>query len=262
MPWVRIDEHALNHVKLLSLTHGAFRLWVEGLAYCQRHLTDGAIPMDALRTFRYASVKAVAELTTSIAGGSSLWVPDAAGYHVHDFLDWNEDRARVHEKREQARQRMSRLRGGDDRLHNGDPPRSREQPANNPRTVREQAAHVRCTTTTTTYTPPVLTDPEPGEKRAREDTDDEIAHRAGAFVDRYREAHQRYRHVVYLGNPRKDYEEALQLVQAYDDATLDRLVIVFLNANDDFVRNGTATIAKFRSRASWCQERVQAAGLA
>ena len=82
--------------------------------------------------------------------------------------------------------------------------------------------------------------------------------RAGAFVDRYRDLHERYRGAAYIGNPRKDYEEALQLVAAHDDETLDQLATVFLNADDDFAKSRTATVAMFRSRATWCEERLNA----
>lgn len=107
MPWVRIDEHALNHVKILALSADGFRLWVEGLSHCQRHLTDGAISRTALRTFRYALPAAVAELEASVDGLAPLWEPAAEGYQVHDYLQWNEPRERVLQNRQCAKQRMS-----------------------------------------------------------------------------------------------------------------------------------------------------------
>jgi uncharacterized protein YdaU (DUF1376 family) len=87
---------------------------------------------------------------------------------------------------------------------------------------------------------------------------DDSGRRAGAFVERYQDEHLNRRGVAYIGNPRKDYEEALQLVRVYDDATLNDLMVVFLASDDDFTRSRTATVAMFRSRASWCQERLQA----
>jgi hypothetical protein len=30
MPWVRIDENAMDHPKFIALSANAFRLWVEG----------------------------------------------------------------------------------------------------------------------------------------------------------------------------------------------------------------------------------------
>jgi uncharacterized protein YdaU (DUF1376 family) len=101
------------------------------------------------------------------------------------------------------------------------------------------------------------TDPEETVRKLVRVADDN-GRRAGAFVERYQDEHLNRRGVAYIGNPRKDYEEALQLVRVYDDATLDDLMVVFLASDDDFTRSRTATVAMFRSRASWCQERLQA----
>jgi hypothetical protein len=111
MPWVRIDEHAMSHIKLLALSDGAFRLWVEGLSHCQLHLTDGAISATALATFRCHKRARVRELSTSIDGRAPLWQPDGDGFRVHDYLDWNESREVVLAKRAAARVRMAKFRG-------------------------------------------------------------------------------------------------------------------------------------------------------
>lgn len=114
MPWVRIDEHALGHVKIGALSHGAFRLWVEGLTYCQRYLTDGAISSKALRGFKYSNKARICELVSGFDGRAPLWVTTDDGFMVHDYLQWNEPRDRVLEKRESAKARMARLRGGNE----------------------------------------------------------------------------------------------------------------------------------------------------
>ncbi len=106
MPWVRIDEHALNHVKVLALTDGAFRLWVEGLAHCQKHLTDGAIASVALKGFRYINRKRVAELLST-----GLWESGSGdGFGVHDYLQWNDGSDVVVKKRTAAKERLDRYR--------------------------------------------------------------------------------------------------------------------------------------------------------
>jgi hypothetical protein len=141
VPWVRLDEHALNHVKLLALSDGAFRLWVEGLAHCQKHLTDGTISSDVLRGFRYARPSRIIELTRSVESAAPLWSPVPGGFEVHDYLAWNDDKATVMRKRERARDRMQRLRGsnGGSHEHQSEHPSAR-------------TANVRGTTTTTTTT--------------------------------------------------------------------------------------------------------------
>lgn len=148
MPWVRLDEHALNHVKILALSHGAFRLWVEGLAHCQKHLTDGAISRAALRSFRYAGRTRVEELTASVDGMDPLWCGTDDGFSVHDYLKWNDSRDRVLAEREKAKARLERFRG-----------RVRNAVSNGEQNKDETVYHVHTTTTT----PP---DKPPGEKRA------------------------------------------------------------------------------------------------
>ena len=95
MPWVRIDEHALNHVKILALSLGAFRLWVEGLAHCQKHLTDGAISQG-----RDARISLSVEIEGSrnsqpCVDGSACGNPPSEGWQVHDYLQWNDSRDHV-----------------------------------------------------------------------------------------------------------------------------------------------------------------------
>lgn len=81
--------------------------------------------------------------------------------------------------------------------------------------------------------------------------------RAHDFIERYKSLHLRLRSGAhYLGNPVRDFAEARQLVAVYDDARLDKLAFVWLNTDLDFAQNGTRTIAKFRSQASWCEEQL------
>ena len=121
MPWVRIDENAMEHPKIAGLSDAAFRLWVTGLAYCQKFLTDGYISDVALRGLRAYSLKRKAEIVRA-----GLWHECDAGVTVHDFPDWNDSRERVLAARRHARERMQRLREG-----------SREQQPNTKRTNAE-----------------------------------------------------------------------------------------------------------------------------
>lgn len=85
--------------------------------------------------------------------------------------------------------------------------------------------------------------------------------RPGDFIERFKALHVKHRHGAhYVGNPQKDFPEAALLCEAYDDERLDLLAIVFLNSDTDFAENGTRTIAKFRSMASWCDERLRLKG--
>lgn len=124
MPWVRLDEHALNHVKILAISDGAFRLWIEGLAHCQRHLTDGKISAAALKGFRYAKRGRVQELTTAIDRHAALWEADEDGYAVHDYLSWNDPRDKVIEERRKAQERYERFKKRQSNAVSNAPPNS------------------------------------------------------------------------------------------------------------------------------------------
>lgn len=86
--------------------------------------------------------------------------------------------------------------------------------------------------------------------------------RAGRFVERYASLFYQFRHGArYVSRPALDYQEALQLVEVWDDARLDMLVEAFLTTDEPFCRNGAGNIAQFRSRASWCDARLREKGL-
>lgn len=103
MPWARIDDGLYDHPKLDAL--GKDRLACVGLftlalAWSNRYLTDGHIPSERVK--RFGAPNRLADLLVS----AGLWerVPD--GFHIHDFLDFNESADAVRADREAARERM------------------------------------------------------------------------------------------------------------------------------------------------------------
>lgn len=216
MPWVRIEENALTHRKIVNLSDGAFRLWVAGLAHCQQHLTDGRILRAVLRTLIGMTAKRVEELIAA-----KLWDHVEDGYQVHDYLAHNESRAVVLAKREAAKNRM------------------RSQ-----RSSRELPRKFACGVSGEIATQPVGREEGPGETT--------LPARAGRFCEWYGDAHERYIGVGYIGNPQKDYQKALELCEKLTDAELRDAATVWFGMDDEFATNGTRTITKFGSRASHC----------
>jgi hypothetical protein len=102
MAWVRIHDNAMTHPKIIGLSDGAFRAWVGGLSYAQIHLTDGLLPKVCLTL---SMARRAPEL---VAAG--LWKPVEGGYQIHDFLQWNDARRVVLQKREDAKGRARRSR--------------------------------------------------------------------------------------------------------------------------------------------------------
>jgi len=110
MTWVRLDDQFADHPKVVGLSASAFRLHVTALCYCARQETDGVIPRAA--AFVLAAKRHVVELV-----GAGLWEPHAAGYCVHDFLDFNPSHAELDSKRDSKR--IAGAKGAASRWHGG-----------------------------------------------------------------------------------------------------------------------------------------------
>lgn len=108
-PWARIEIGYMGHPKFLWLNANAICLWHEGKQYCDMHHTDGLIPRDALKTFRFAGKKSIVALLTTCPTPkpdgtpyAPLWEEHAVGYKMHDYLDHNPCREEVLARMEDA----------------------------------------------------------------------------------------------------------------------------------------------------------------
>jgi len=107
MPWVKIDDQFASHPKVLKAGPAAAWLYICGLTYCNRYLTDGFIPAQAVRLL--ADLDDPEEQAAALVN-AGLWEVTDGGYMVHDFLDWNPSAEEVRSEREAARERMHKLR--------------------------------------------------------------------------------------------------------------------------------------------------------
>jgi hypothetical protein len=230
MPWVRIDENAMDHPKIGGLSDGAFRLWVQALAYCQKYLTDGVVSLVALKGLRAYSPSRRSAL---VAAG--LWCEAENGITVHDYLQWNESREHVMRVRQLARERIQKLRGK--RSSNAVTPS--EQTEYEPRSY---SGGVVCSSSGS----------ETNEGGAGETRQQTLQQRAGAFAEWYADKHAELFDVGYIGNPQKDYETSQRLCAAFSDSDVRDAALVWFGMRDKFATTGTRTITKFASRASEC----------
>ena len=119
MAWVKLDDaFHTNHKAVLAGLDGR-ALYIAGLCWCARNLTDGYIDKRALPT-----VAALAGVEPSIADTISavdvgLWVDHGNRYHVPDYLDFNPSRQQVIAEREAAAERKRRSRATSRRDTNG-----------------------------------------------------------------------------------------------------------------------------------------------
>ncbi len=110
-PWGKLELGYLNHPKFLALNANAICLWHEGKNYCDSHQTDGMIPRDALKTFRFRGSKSIDLLQSSCGDKpdgtpyAPLWEPHTLGFRMHDYLDHNDCRDEVLARIERAEER-------------------------------------------------------------------------------------------------------------------------------------------------------------
>lgn len=106
---IALHDAIEDHPKFVGLSDDCFGLWVRGIGYCRRELTDGFIPeAAAVRRCRGKRPPAAqfAELCGPPAGAPTkapLWSRVLGGFQVHDYLDWNPSAEEVEAKRKEKR---------------------------------------------------------------------------------------------------------------------------------------------------------------
>lgn len=245
-PWVRIDEHALNHVKILALSHGAFRLWVEGLAHCQKHLTDGLITRASLKGFRYRSSARAAELSSVTDGLPPLWEPQGDDYLVHDYLQWNNSKEKVLHDREVAATRIRRLRSNGS--SNG---------SSNGVTTTDRSVGVTQNATGSPLSGVSVLGSSLGSEVKERGVGKTIEERASVFNEWYQDTHLRLFGIAYMG-ANNDWPKAMDLCRKFEDVELRDSALVWFGMDDEFTRKGNRTITKFAARMTECLQRARA----
>jgi hypothetical protein len=106
VPWFRVDDGFHSHPKVMATSFAAIGLWVRAGSWCSKHLTDGVVPTQLLRSWR-APVKLAVELVTA-----GLWMEHPDGYQFHDWKGFNPSKSDVVASRAAAAERQRRSRGG------------------------------------------------------------------------------------------------------------------------------------------------------
>lgn len=90
--YIKLHDGMPDHPKVVGLSDSAFRLYVETLCWCSRHLTDGVVPTAAMR--KLGTPRAIKELATA-----GLIEVDGPHWAVHDYLQHQRSAAEVDEIR-------------------------------------------------------------------------------------------------------------------------------------------------------------------
>ena len=249
MSWMRIHDAALTHPKLtglVSLTH-PFTLWIWGLSYCQTHLTDGFIPKRA--------VSAECRRAVEVLLDRRLWEHHELGYKVHDYLDWNDSRETVTKKREEAKTRMQASRDRSAHRPRGSPENTpRSSPENIQRTDHIEVLRGLCISSLAF---------QEGVQGKPLSLDELNGNRAAAFLERYAELFTLHRHGARtLLRPALDFQRACDLCRTWEDARLEKMAVIFLTTDDEWIASTGRGFGVFVSKASWCDDRLKAWELA
>jgi hypothetical protein len=96
MPWIRLDDQFPDHPKVIAAGPMAAWLYVCGIGYCNRLLTDGLIPKGQVR--KLADVDEAMALAARLVE-VGLWEEVESGYRIHDFLDYQPSAEQVKAER-------------------------------------------------------------------------------------------------------------------------------------------------------------------
>jgi hypothetical protein len=137
MPWVRLSDDFYDHPKIMEVGPLGLSVWVAGLAYCNRNLTDGVLPESVAKrlmdfdgvAYQVASVgdfggvleddcaPLAIELLVNAGllhreGHGCARCPQPKSKHLvyHDYLEFQPSAAEIQADREAAKERMRRAR--------------------------------------------------------------------------------------------------------------------------------------------------------
>jgi hypothetical protein len=107
MPWVRLDDRFPSHRKVALLSDRAFRLYISGLCWCSENLTEGKILDRELAVVsRVRGLKAAAKELEE----AHLWDRVSGGWQIHDYLEYNPERAKIQADRQANAARQQSFR--------------------------------------------------------------------------------------------------------------------------------------------------------
>lgn len=106
MAWVKLDDQFYSHPKVRRARKAdlaALGLHMVALSYCGAHLTDGAV--DDLFVEEIVPNPAKRRRMVGVLIETGLWERNGSGWLIHDYLDFNESRKQVIERRRRDAER-------------------------------------------------------------------------------------------------------------------------------------------------------------
>jgi len=111
MSWVRLDDGAPGHRKIVGLSDAAFRLWIVGLTHCNQQANDGRFSSHAARImFGYLASPELGKGAAAELVAADLWAATAEGYEVRNYLEYQPSKAERDNANKAAAERMRNMR--------------------------------------------------------------------------------------------------------------------------------------------------------
>lgn len=101
MTWIKLDDSFPDNPKIVEAPPGAVTLYIFGLCYASRHLTDGHLTRSAVAKFGVHKWGRSADVLVTLG----LWEQTDNGWRIHDYLDYQrsaEEVRKLSEKRASA----------------------------------------------------------------------------------------------------------------------------------------------------------------
>jgi hypothetical protein len=113
MSWIRLTDTFPEDDKVDGLSDRAFRMFVTGLCYCGRNLTDGYLTTKAISTVAASSGVPKRSISTVVSELETvgLWHRYAHGYWTPKYLDYNPSAEQVRGEKPDAKDPFGRTFG-------------------------------------------------------------------------------------------------------------------------------------------------------
>jgi len=113
MPWVKLDDKFAEHPKIVEAGPVAGFLYVAGLCYANRHLTNGFVPaahVTALLPRHGTNPAQLSKRLCAVGLWSETTKKETRGFLIHDYLQFQPSRASVLKARKTNAKRQAAWR--------------------------------------------------------------------------------------------------------------------------------------------------------
>lgn len=116
MTWIKLDDGFFSHpstTELVAHSPGAALFHIAAICWCSHQLTDGRVPDSALHLIA-AHSQTPPSVVDEVLADSGRWErhEDGRSWLIVNYLEWQESRATIEEKREKERLRKQKQREG------------------------------------------------------------------------------------------------------------------------------------------------------